>query len=85
VPHALDPAELRGVKAAQPKKNKNKNKNIYLFYFILFIFIYFLGSGSLNPTELRGVKRVGKHEKHYSNNKSALGEVHELLIRCCIG
>jgi hypothetical protein len=46
---------------------------------------FFLGSGSLNPTELRGVKRVGKHEKHYSNNKSALGEVHELLIRCCIG
>jgi hypothetical protein len=36
---------------------------------------FFLGSGSLNPAELRGVKRVGKREKHCSKAR-----VH--LVKC---
>jgi hypothetical protein len=56
---------------------------IKIIIIIIKIFFYFfLGSGSLYPMELRGVKRVGKHEKHCSSKKSARSQVHELLIRC---
>jgi hypothetical protein len=46
------------------------------------LFFYFFGSGSLDPTYVHGVKRAGDHEKYSSSKYNALGQVHELLIRC---
>jgi hypothetical protein len=54
-------------------KNKNKIKILNFKFFWL---------GSLDPAYVRGVKRAGDCEKYCSSKYNALGEVHELLIRC---
>jgi hypothetical protein len=54
------------------------------FLIFYFLFLFFWGSGSLNPTELRGVKRAGHSQFTVAVSALLYPQVHELLIRCCV-
>jgi hypothetical protein len=55
---------------------KKNWKNYFLFLFLFF------WSDCLDPAYIRRVKRMGGCEKYCSSKYNALGQVHELLIRC---
>jgi hypothetical protein len=50
--------------------------------FFIFYFLFFLGWAALTPHTYAGSSTRGGYEKYYSSKYNALGQVHELLIRC---